>query len=280
MILPDFVTPSRVNQHWGYTGIDSPESCLDIVRFRGYPHRFDYQYNSRGFRDREWPEDLQTAIWCIGDSFTVGLGAPVEHSWPRQLELTTDLPTINISMDGASNDWIAKKALRVLDAIQPQTVVVQWSYLHRRELDITTARQQIWDKFYSSVRDPSWPKTAEFNQLPEHIQHELTFVHGWPILLSDEMRVVHNLKTTVQEDIERTVRHIQELGNRVVHTFIPDFVDRQNRDWFYAELDLTGVDYIKDFDRLDLARDGHHYDIKTSKKYAEKVKSVLERRAT
>lgn len=279
MILPDFITPTRVDQQWNYTGIDSAESCVDIVRFRGYPHRFDYQYNSRGFRDREWPDDLQTAVWCIGDSFTVGLGAPIEHSWPRQLEAVTGLTTINVSMDGASNDWIARKALRVIDVVQPETVVVQWSYLHRRELDIATARTQLWNKFYSAVRDSTWPKTATFDQLAPEIQHELTTVHAWPVFLTDEMRIVHNLKTTVEDDIDHTIELIQQLDNRIIHTFIPDFIDSKNRDRFYAELNHADVEYIKDFSRLDLARDGHHYDIKTSKQYADQITSALGRRA-
>jgi hypothetical protein len=280
VILPDFVTPSRVDQQWNYTGIDSRESCRDIVRFKGYPHQFNYQYNSRGFRDCEWPDNLQSAVWCIGDSFTVGLGAPIEHSWPRQLETVTGLKTINVSMDGASNDWIARKALRVSDVVHPQTIVVQWSYLHRRELDIDTARAKLWDNFYSAVRDTSWPKTAKFDQLSKEIQQEITTTHAWPVLLSDEMRVVHNLKTTVEDDIDHTIEHIQRLGNRVVHTFIPDFIDPANRDYFYARLAQTGIDYIKDLTRLDLARDGHHYDIKTARQYAEKIKSALERRAS
>jgi hypothetical protein len=253
---------------------------MDIVRFRGYPHKFNYQYNSRGYRDREWPKDLQRAIWCIGDSFTVGLGAPVEHAWPRQLESTTRAITINVSMDGASNDWIARKALRVIDIVQPQTIVVQWSYLHRRELDIATAREQLWNKFYNAVRDPSWPVGVVFDQLSEEIQQELLTVHAWPVLLSDEMRVVQNLKTTVEDDIDHTIEYIQQLGNRVIHTFIPEFVDQDNQDYFYARLNQTGVAYIKNFDRLDLARDGHHYDVKTATKYADKIKSVLEHRAS
>lgn len=280
MILPDFTIPTRVDQHWNYTGIDSPELCMDIVRFRGYPHKFDYQYNSRGYRDREWPEDLQQAIWCIGDSFTVGLGSPVKHTWPGVLESTTGSRTINVSMDGASNAWIARKALRIIDTIQPRCIVVQWSYLHRRELDIATARAQLWNTFYNAVRDPSWPVAAVFDQLTEEIQQELITVHAWPVLLTDEMRVVQNLKTTVEEDIDHTIDCIQQLGNRVVHTFIPEFVDQNNRDYFYARLDQTGIAYIKDFNRLDLARDGHHYDIKTATKYADSIKSVLERRAS
>ena len=280
VILPDFTIPSRIDQNWAYSGIDSPESCMDIVRFRGYPHKFNYQYNSRGYRDREWPDDLQSAIWCVGDSFTVGLGSPVEHTWPGVLESTTGSRTINISMDGASNAWIARKALRIIDTVQPHSIVVHWSYLHRRELDIATAREQVWINFYNAVRDPSWPKTANFDQLPDEIKTEIIEVHNWPILLSDEMRTAHHLKTTSEEDIDHTIDCIKQLGNRVVHTFIPGFVDQDNKEKFYATLDQAGIAYIRDIKRLDLARDGHHYDIKTATDYANKIILALEHHAS
>ena len=58
MILPDFLLPSRVNKRWEFSGIDSIEQCLDKNHFKNYPHPITYSYNSRGFRDNEWPESI------------------------------------------------------------------------------------------------------------------------------------------------------------------------------------------------------------------------------
>ena len=277
MILPDFILPSRINQQWEYSGIDSPEKCLDKLHFARYPHKITYNYNSRGFRDQEWPSDheLQQAIWCIGDSFTVGVGNLLEHTWPYLLEQHTGQRTINVSMDGASNNWIARKAFQVQRLLRPKYIVVQWSYLHRRELDFVTTMEKLWPIFYNQVRDPSWPETAEFAQLSTKIQIELTVLHNWPGLISDEERMVQYLKTTVDEDIDDTIACINYLGNDVIHTFIPNFIDTNNQNKFYAQLDQTGIVYIKDFKRLDLARDGHHYDIKTSEFFIQQILQVL-----
>jgi hypothetical protein len=138
MILYDFVLPSRVNQCWQYSGIDSLEHCQNQQHFLNYPYPIMYQYNSRGYRDFEWPQtisELKNAIWCVGDSFTVGVGQPFEHTWPQVLAQTTGKRTINVSMDGASNDWIARKVQRIADVIDPIAIVVLWSYTHRGELD-------------------------------------------------------------------------------------------------------------------------------------------------
>ena len=35
-------------------------------------------------------------------------------------------------MDGASNSWIARKTIDLLK-IKPKNIIIQWSYIHRRE---------------------------------------------------------------------------------------------------------------------------------------------------
>lgn len=136
MVLPDFILHSRVNARWDYSGLDSIKCCYNKKHFKNYPYPVDYVYNSRGFRDAEWPnslDELRNAIWCIGDSFTVGLGAPLEHTWPYLLQQQTGRRCINVGMDGASNEWIARKTQSIIEEINPTDIVIMWSYVHRRE---------------------------------------------------------------------------------------------------------------------------------------------------
>lgn len=133
MLLPELFLASRAGQVERTSGLDSIKDCLDKKHYQSYPHAVIYQYNSRGFRDQEWPIDAQSAVWCVGDSFTVGLGCPLAHTWPHQVELTCRQPTVNVSMDGASNDWIARQALNIIRNVQPRNMIIMWSYVHRRE---------------------------------------------------------------------------------------------------------------------------------------------------
>ena len=91
--LPAFVLHSRKNlKDVPYTGMDSPSNAIDKVHFSSFPYKVAYSYNSRGFRDAEWPktiEELKDAIWCIGDSFTAGVGSPYEHMWTQLLQKRT-----------------------------------------------------------------------------------------------------------------------------------------------------------------------------------------------
>lgn len=135
MILPSFILNTRSNKTFTTTGIDSEDKCRDKKWFKNYPHEITYSYNNRGFRDSEWPPDseLSNAIWCFGDSFTVGIGNNINHTWPQILSTKTGRRTINISLDGASNNWIHRRAKEVLDTVKPRALVIHWTYLSRYE---------------------------------------------------------------------------------------------------------------------------------------------------
>ena len=126
MILPKISNYSKINLRAKFSGMDSDAKCPDKKQFKSFPYEVDYHYNSRGFRDLEWPDsldELKQSIWCIGDSFTVGIGSPIDHTWVRQVELKTKKRCINISLDGASNFWIARQAKHILTTINPKIII-------------------------------------------------------------------------------------------------------------------------------------------------------------
>jgi hypothetical protein len=154
MILPELKLSSRINKFWNFSGIDDINSCKDKKHFLSYPYTITYEYNSRGFRDHEWPEslkELKNAVWCIGDSFTVGLGSPKEHTWPFCLSKITGRRVINVSMDGASNEWISRIAKSIIRAIDPINIVIMWSYTHRREHSNALLNDEDRRMFYGPV---------------------------------------------------------------------------------------------------------------------------------
>lgn len=282
MILPDFVLPNRVDQTWSHSGIDSFESCLDKKHFKSYPHDVTYNYNSRGFRDSEWPNsiaELKKSIWCVGDSFTVGLGSPLAHTWPYLLQQDTGARTINVSMDGASNDWMARKCQRILTEIQPECLIIQWSYISRREKDVLA---KSWLEFYNVIRDRDWPACSwqHRDQLPQHIQQEIETLHGgWqPPDYSDEDLREWASHATLEQDVENLLQavdlvHKSNQSTCIVHSFIPGFgLGLPNG---YIESKIQGC-VVPEIQKLDHARDSHHYDIKTSQAFVQQLTQILE----
>jgi hypothetical protein len=84
---------------------DSPDRCiLGAVHWHTYPIcDYQYQYNSWGFRGDDYEQYRgQRIIACIGDSATINLGGPVEHSWPYHLSKYFDLPVLNFGIDALS----------------------------------------------------------------------------------------------------------------------------------------------------------------------------------
>ena len=285
-LLPELYLPSRVNQHWLESGLDSLELCLNREHFLSYPHKIEYHSNSRGFRDAEWPDDmleLKEAVWCIGDSFTVGIGSPAEFTWPQRLSSAINKRTINVSMDGASNEWIARIAQHIISAVNPKKIVIMWSYTHRREhsnillddehrrtqsikatvqedLDNLLACKKQVDSVTSNavvnfaipgahpgvlssvtecwnkIRDPSWPVDA-----PATAAEFMAL----PSSMLLEIKNLHKL----QDDIQNTLE-------------FADFLKTQHN--------------IMLVQRLDIARDGHHFDKITADWVAQQAVCCLE----
>ena len=280
MILPDFILPSRINQCWQHSGMDCLEHCFNKKHFKNYPYSITYQYNSRGFRDSEWPtstDELQNSVWCVGDSFTVGLGSPREHTWTHLLQQIHGSRTINVSMDGASNNWIARKSIAILQEINPKQLIIQWSYIARRELDITTELDQPQIEFYNDIHAPVPSACTQQTD-----QHPLTILNNFHRecnnnLYSDELRRLRSVQSSAEEDIKNTMDCINLTINaiattKVVHSFIPRFVPKQ----FCGVIESQTVGLvIPEIKRLDVARDGHHYDQLTSEYFVDQVMKML-----
>jgi len=127
--------PNMINYQGQYHGIDSPgKSSCSLKDFREYPIQdFDYKFNNWGFRDEDFEQYLGEKVnICLGDSFTVNLGGPVEHSWCSQLAEHFDIPTVNLGMNGAGNDAIQLVYSRACEVFDIQNTFVMYSYLHRR----------------------------------------------------------------------------------------------------------------------------------------------------
>ena len=60
----------------------------------------EYQYNSFGYRSNEWNDHCD--VLAVGCSNTMGLGIPVEHSWPQILSKIINKDVRTLSRSGGS----------------------------------------------------------------------------------------------------------------------------------------------------------------------------------
>jgi len=298
-MLENLYLASYVNRSCEYYGMDSIDLCLDKTHFKNYPHKVSYSFNSRGFRDDEWPKtesELHSSIWCIGDSFSVGLGSPIEHTWPSVLRKTVKQNTINLGLDGASNEWIAKTCVDVISEVNPECIVLCWSYSHRRyATDLEPIRNEIIKIGYADVKDNTWPAECntlnEFNILPLQIRQEILTKHRFAgkfissndfrlidFEIADDFRRIWHSKQSDEQDLENLLTCIQKVENsamqKVVHAFIPKFCPQAMQSVYKNKISqlIKNPIYIEP---IDIARDGHHFDIKTSKKLADSIQKLI-----
>lgn len=290
-VLPNLELLSYKNKQLKFLAPDTLEQCNNIKHFKSYPYEVDYAFNSRGYRDQEWPgttEELEKSIWCVGDSCVMGIGAPVSHSWPYLLSSAINQRCINVSLVGASNEWIMRQCLYLLDKISVATLVIGWSFVHRRELDIDKAKENLWKDFYAGIRDSSWPTRVAFNQfhkLPQHIQTEILEMHNFvgfnpsPHAIDDH-RILGGLITDDKQNRDLLLSQIKQVeqakgSTQIVHTFIPNFIERENQDLFTKLFtSLTGQDLIE-IKKIDFARDHTHFDIKSSTAFVKQLQLKL-----
>jgi len=284
MILPDFILPSRQNQVWNESGIDSYASCLDKKHFKSYPHKVEYRYNSRGFRDTEWPEtleELKECIWCFGDSFTVGLGSPIKHTWANILESNTNKKCINVSMDGASNNWIARKVAKVITEINPKDIIIHWSYLHRGESQnhsLPDEKRQIPFKYITD--DERFYNFEKLLQKIENIKANTNIIHSVIPKFFDFHYDVEKQWAKVRgsfwpEKIN-SINDFYSLSDSIIKELQQfNLYDDMKKILIIRER-LRKLPVINEFKILDYARDYHHYDILTADNFVNLILTVTE----
>ena len=283
LILPDLILPSRLNQRWPYSGIDSLEHCLDKQHFQDYPYTVDYVYNSRGFRDQEWSDsdkELRDAIWCFGDSFTVGIGQPLAHIWPQVLATATARRCINVSMDGASNDWICRRAQEIWTAIRPQHMVIMWSYTHRRELKDASLNDELRILYSSDVNEEQdlahWINLAnKIHKLNSNIvQCTIPDFHiNMPMSRVTQCQAIwHAIKGEDWPACPCTMTELQSMPDWII-TELKELHDCYSRMEYLLMPQRIEImhDVIYIAERLDWARDHHHFDILTSRWVVDQI---------
>lgn len=297
-ILPSFCLTKTQNLQCEFLEFDN--TCSDNFNSE-YPHNVNYCFNSRGYRDSEWPNnlvDLKSAVWCIGDSATVGIGSPLEHIWPQVLSNAWQTRTINVSMIASSNDFLERKCIELLDQVRPRCIVICWSFLHRRdktEIDkhkfIANETQRHWDEFYQAIAEQNWPYCSSLDNivhLPQYIQNEIRERYQVPeIMYTDEMYSdASNFKNhqwqaarrSDQEEIDYFLSKINNIQSRqgltkIFHLFIPEFASKIQTKMLQQHLESLNIFYyfIK---QKDLSRDNFHWDLLTSRDIVQQLTTL------
>ena len=132
-LLQTIEIPYYSNLNCTTLGLDSIEHCFNKKHYTTYPDNINYSFNEIGYRHNSIKNYQGNEILAVGDSFTLGLGVNQSDCWSSQLENMLNYPVLNFSLNGASNDWIARKIKDLLKIFKPKCVIAHYSFSHRRE---------------------------------------------------------------------------------------------------------------------------------------------------
>lgn len=251
---------------------DSFWRCADRWHYLQYPYKIYYDFNDRGFRDLPWPQDLKNAVWCLGDSVTVGIGSPFSHTWPQQLAQLSQRRTINLGIRGTNNQVISALANTVIKSVQPRNMVIVWSMFERRPypggdfLEDSMSQQIIVSEF-------------------EHIEHFQRCVES---VNNDTTNIVHafvpNYFTLKQDNVNDTWNELRGTDWPAMPCEwdeIPTNIQKEIENFGAKEKILASMAFKKclsamsnnigEIIPLDRARDGMHFDILTSRDFAHQI---------
>jgi len=116
-------------EHYRYN-LHAHKSILESSNLIDVP--ITYKFNSEGFRCDEFSSN--PSIVFLGCSFTMGVGIPVSHTFPKIVSSKLNLHCANLGVGGSSNDTAFRLAYFWLEKIKPKIVVLLTPEVTRVEL--------------------------------------------------------------------------------------------------------------------------------------------------
>lgn len=105
------------------------------------PGAITYKFNSYGFRADEF--DGGPYLVALGCSYTIGIGLPVEATWPYQVAQALNLKCANLAWGGYSADSCYRLAEYWVDKLKPDYVCMLVPPRHRIELLLDDPTQSL-----------------------------------------------------------------------------------------------------------------------------------------
>jgi hypothetical protein len=188
-------------------------------------------------------------------------------------------------MDGASNNWIARKAVRVLNEIAPKYIVIHWSFFTRGENPNNNLRDE--DRRLHHVEDISVSRQLEMFaaclKSIEQQKHSTHIIHsfipnGPPVYYLQAEKKWNKFKgndwpnwTSIVEFNDLSTHIKTELQNFDRYDIFRNSIEYRPT----FETILDSVITIPELDQVDLARDGLHYDILTATNFVDQLATVI-----
>ena len=174
--------PKSTTLKW--MGTDN-EANFDALDPQGHHWKFtkdnvNYTLNSYGYRGEELGAGDYT-VMVLGDSHTFGCGLDDKDIWPQQFKKLLqqqhqNCNVVNFSVQGCSNDAMARILSNSINTVKPDCVIVCYTYPNRREA--------IWDSgniWQLNMSLPNGLKQSDYDEFQSWFMtvNEHTDYYNW-----------------------------------------------------------------------------------------------------
>ena len=170
------IIPRYANLSCSELGHDSPTHAGQKF-FMHAP--VQYQFNANGFRTHNFARLDSDCVLVVSDSYTLGMGENINCCYTTIIEQQLGWPVFNISLNGASNDWIARRTKDMLDIVQPRAIVIHYTFSHRREFYNTT-----WHDDERTLCEPVHTSTENFDNWQQNFNKIAVLARSTPLIHS------------------------------------------------------------------------------------------------
>jgi hypothetical protein len=254
-------------------GIDSPDHCsLGSDYWKNYPtQEITYSFNSWGFRDVDFDQyrkenTNQKINICIGDSFTLNIGGPQEHSWPALLSKYFDCPTVNISIDSMSSYYFQAAVDKCKQSVNVDKIFVLYNLFDNTSRKLVGPAVDI-DQKLIFLKKHCWIHDAYWQFIPPwaFADNELKYLYRH---LPNAHDYLKNNVIGYQNVDFKTLLSIESLRQKYVELAGPNCIPYEK----FCELCLVNADV---FQYIDSDIDKRHIQEFLSDHFNVAVKKIL-----
>jgi hypothetical protein len=157
---PIIFNESHSNRTVFFSSTDSKELYLENKEKFGpswyyYETPIEYNYNSWGYRTKEFEELSDDYILVMGCSFTEGVGLYQQDMWATKLGKELGKDVFNLGMGATGPDFMMYNTILLHNFLLktkklPSMVVNQWSFKHRTSYMFNQGQNKSW-----SINEPA-----------------------------------------------------------------------------------------------------------------------------
>jgi hypothetical protein len=128
--------PGRENFNSFWDSPDNEENFKKNPKPEYNSTSITYQCNSYGYRTPEFDFTSSTpSIFCLGCSFTYGIGVRQEETWPALIQQRfPEYDVHNLGSAGSSGDTVVRTLSNAGDLLNPKILLILWPEIFRFEL--------------------------------------------------------------------------------------------------------------------------------------------------